>query len=106
IESIISRLEEKKSEDEGEDTITNIENMAPAEILFTNPLANDRLIIKTDGRAKVAIYDLQGHSQFPEINTSGRHYLEFDFADKPTGLYIMKVVNGKSTRVYRVMKGR
>lgn len=104
IDAIIASLEKKK-ESQGEETITNTETMASFEIFFRNPIEQSRLLVKTEGRASVVIYDLQGQIQFPEINTSGSHYLEFDFRSKPSGLYILKVKNRRSVQVYRVMKG-
>ena len=71
---------------------------------FQNPVQNDRLIMKTGVRAKVCVYNLQGQIQFPEIDTSGSHYLEFDFTGKPPGLYILKVLNRRSVETYQLMK--
>jgi hypothetical protein len=104
IDAIIASLDEKKRENEGEETVTNIETMAASEIFFRNPMEHSRLLVKTDGRASVTVYNLQGQIQFSEIKTSGNHYVEFDFKSKPSGLYILKVKNRRSVQVYRVMK--
>lgn len=105
MKSIIAMLEEKRSNDAEPPPITNTETeMKTPALLFQNPVQNDRLILKTGGRAKVLIYNLQGQIQFPEMSTSGGHYLEFDFRGKPAGLYIMKVLNRRSVETYRVMK--
>lgn len=105
MESIIAMLEEKRANDAEPPPITETETeMKTPALLFQNPVQNDRLILKTGGRAKVSIYNLQGQIQFPEMSTSGGHYLEFDFRGKPAGLYIMKVLNRRSVETYRVMK--
>lgn len=78
--------------------------MPSTKIIFRNPIVDDRLIVKTDGHAKVLICNLQGQVQFPEIDTSGTHYLEFDFRQKPSGMYILKVMGRRSVKVYRFLK--
>ena len=52
----------------------------------------------------MSIYNLQGQMQFPEITTSGNHYLEFDFKAKAAGMYILKVTTPRSVEVHRVVK--
>lgn len=85
-------------------TLTNPSKMALTQPIFSTPVVEDRLVVKTGSQAKIQVYNLRGEIQFPLIGTSGTHYVEFDFRQKPPGLYIVKVAHRKKQKVYRVFK--
>ena len=103
IDEVLALLEERKKEGDGSETITGLKDDHIG-ILFQNPLVEDKLIIKIPGAARVEIFNLQGKIVFPQVFVTGEEQLEVDFSTKSSGIYLLRVTDRSSVRVYRIIR--
>ena len=101
IDEIIMTLEEKRIKQEhGPVTAVNDEDA----MVFENPLKNHRLVVRNTGHpATIIVCDLQGRKHFPIRYAAENQYAEFDFSQKASGIYILKVISSRTVSVHRIL---
>jgi hypothetical protein len=109
IDAIIAALEEKRAslDEEEEEIILGIEDNSGSLFEYQNPIQNNNLIISAKGFktiSKVVIYNAQGSVEFARENKAHNDILEFDFTDKGSGMYVVRVYTVSSTHFFRVIK--
>lgn len=102
MDAIVALLEEKK-QTPTEEPVTGVEPGSSPMVSFQNPIG-DELIFNTTLPVRVSIYNLQGRIEFPEVHATSGEKHAFDFKQKPSGIYVLRVVTGASVKVYRVVK--
>jgi len=71
--------------------------------VFPNPTTGNLTIhyhVSEDSRCEIQIYDMQGKQiaqLLAEFKTAGFHQLNFDYANVPNGLYLIKFINDYET---------
>ncbi|MEX2235424.1 MAG: glycosyl hydrolase [Cyclobacteriaceae bacterium] len=102
IGEIIVMLEEKKADGE---PVTRTQGEDSREVSFRNPIAGDRLLLNDIGYpARAIIYSMQGKIEFSGVNSAEKKNLEFDFHQKSSGIYLLKLITPGSVKVYRIVK--
>lgn len=103
LDAIIALLEERK-QTPVEQPVTGVEVFLSGLVSFQNPIRNGLLIVTAKLPAQVTIYDLQGKIEFSKGQVAPDIQMEFDFRQKPSGIYLLKVITPCSARVYRLIK--
>ncbi len=104
IDAIIARLQQRK-EEAANAAVTGVEAPAADAFSFVNPVRDNLLILRDASQPfKAAIYDMRGEIIFPEHVSGEDHSLIFDFGEQSTGLYLLRVIQGRSVKVYRIIR--
>lgn len=102
VDAIIALLDGKR-ESESTPPVTGVEGAGI--FTFQNPLRGPRLILNHVAYpAQITIYDLQGKELFSAVASAPEGYVEFDFQQKPAGMYLLKVSTPRAVEVYRIVK--
>jgi hypothetical protein len=102
IDEIMVTLEERKA---GGEPVTGAQIEDIQKVSFNNPIADDRLVLSGIGYpTRAVIYNIQGKIEFSGVNTSEGEDLEFDFHQKSSGMYFLKLITRRSVKVYRIIK--
>lgn len=101
IDAIIASLIEKR-----ENELPPVTGVVETTSLnFRNPLVGRKLVLEdAPYPARISIYDLHGKKQFSEVETTPYGFVEFDFQEKPAGIYLLKIFRSRTVEVYRVVK--
>ncbi|HEU5146732.1 MAG TPA: glycosyl hydrolase, partial [Chryseosolibacter sp.] len=101
IDAIIASLIEKR-----ENELPPVTGVVETTSLnFQNPLVGRKLVLEdAPYPARISIYDLHGKKQFSEVETTPYGFVEFDFQEKPAGIYLLKIFRSRTVEVYRVVK--
>jgi mannan endo-1,4-beta-mannosidase len=104
IADIIEELQLRKEEENEEDVITGLVESSSM-VAIRNPIRDNRLIISVKDNMpvrQIIIYNVQGRTEFT-VNDIDQQ-MEFNFEDKSTGMYFVKVITHDSVKVFRVVK--
>ena len=104
VDAIIADLDEKREALADDEVVLGSEDPIVKNITFQNPIQNNNLILSSkNGQSisKVIIYSVQGKVEFSHENISGKNALDFDFAQKASGMYIAKIYTSKGARFIR-----
>src|SRR5918993_759409 len=107
IDGIIADLDERRDALNDDEVVLGIEDPATTKIYYQNPIQNNRLILspKNGQRiSKVVIFNVQGKVEFSRETNENKNSLDFDFAYKPSGMYIAKINTSTGTRFIRFIK--
>jgi hypothetical protein len=107
IDGIIADLDERRDALNDDEVVLGIEDPATTKINYQNPIQNNRLILspKNGQRiSKVVIFNVQGKVEFSRETNENKNSLDFDFAYKPSGMYIAKINTSTGTRFIRFIK--
>ena len=104
LDTIIARLQ-RRNEETPAPPVTGVGRDGDAySFSFVNPV-RDLLIMKDPSHPfRAVVYDMRGEIIFPEHASGDNHTLTFDFRDRAAGLYLLKVVRGRSVKVYRIVR--
>lgn len=91
---------------EGKETGSNIQG-APDFRIYPNP-TNGRIILELQsialpGTIKVEIYDMQGKTILSDALAGCVKY-EFSIADRPSGIYLIRITSSKHTETVKILK--
>jgi mannan endo-1,4-beta-mannosidase len=106
VDGIIADLDRKR-EALDDEVVLGTEDLVAKNITYQNPIQNNSLILSSkNGQriSKVVVYSVQGKVEFSRENNSDKNALDFDFAQKASGMYIAKIYTSKGTRFIRFIK--
>ncbi len=83
-------------------TYTNVNNLSSSIKIYPNPVTNLLHISAPVTNAKVLIYDLHGRKLYEQILSN--HLSTIDLSHFSSGTYMLKIVTGDRTFVYKITK--
>jgi mannan endo-1,4-beta-mannosidase len=108
VDAIIAALELKRAELDDDEVVLGTEGDVAADYFsYQNPIRNNRLALLPTGNkpiTKVAIYNVQGQLEFVSEKGSAQGPIEFDFQNKSSGVYIVRVTVAGFIKTIRVIK--
>ncbi len=106
VDAIIADLDEKRDALDNE-VVLATEDRVVLNIGYQNPIQHNTLVLSSkNGQniSKVIIYNVQGRLEFSRENNYQKGSLDFDFTQKSTGVYIVKVYTASGPKIIRVIK--